>query len=453
MSQSENKRVIGAEEWCALPDLGIPYMKMRIDSGAGTSSLHAWRISPFTRDGQEWVSFELHPLQKDRRTVVRCEARLVDHRRVKSSSGASEHRYVVQTPISLGGSSWDIQITLTNRDNMGYRMLLGREAMSEQLMVDPQHSFLFGQVASDSIHQAYSHYRVKKTNLVIGLVSSSTHESAVSALQQAAERAGHTIVAIDPTHYSLKFENDAANLFGVDGRRFESIDAVIHLLHVERATALCTMLEYFEAVGIHSPNSSRALRNAIDRTHVMQLLVKSGCPIVPTEVMCGSDRLQAFLDRSRQGTVLLRTAIPGGADSELLITQTERHKEVTRDRTEAVWLAQTLPVSGREFFRFLVVGRKVFTMGLELNLDGTKPVLVARRSIPSTSKDERKTALRAARAIGLRYTAVDVVREETGIQILSVDPFDSATSTNHALDKKISTATIKAVERAMGSVH
>lgn len=121
--------IIGSVEWCGLADLNIPAIKARVDSGAKTSAIHAFNIEEFKRGEAFWVRFELHPLQKNITTTVECEAEVIDRRLVKNSGGVAEERYVIKTPVSLGGKTWDIELTLTNRDSMGYRMLLGREAM------------------------------------------------------------------------------------------------------------------------------------------------------------------------------------------------------------------------------------------------------------------------------------------------------------------------------------
>ena len=137
MSEPKSKLIIGSEEWCAFPELGVPAIKARVDSGAKTSSIHAFNIQVFRREGVQWVSFEIHPIQNNRRTVIRCERPVIDKRNVKSSSGISETRYVISAAVKLGELVWDIELTLANRDSMGFRMLLGREAMVERIMVDP----------------------------------------------------------------------------------------------------------------------------------------------------------------------------------------------------------------------------------------------------------------------------------------------------------------------------
>lgn len=142
------KSVIGWREWVGLPGLGVERIKAKIDTGARTSAIHAFEIRPVERDGEKFVRFSLHPVQHRRKPMVECEAPMVDERVVTSSNGERQHRYVIETTVSLGDASWPIELTLTNRDEMGFRMLLGRRAVRRRFIVDPGSSFvLSGPVA------------------------------------------------------------------------------------------------------------------------------------------------------------------------------------------------------------------------------------------------------------------------------------------------------------------
>ncbi len=128
-----------------LPDLAPDdAIKAKIDTGARTSAIHAWDIEHFARDGEPWVRFSLHPRQRDDTHVVSAEARLLEEREVRSSNGDVENRCVVSTTLALGEESWPIELTLTKRDQMGFRMLLGRTAMAGRLRVDPGVSYRAG---------------------------------------------------------------------------------------------------------------------------------------------------------------------------------------------------------------------------------------------------------------------------------------------------------------------
>ena len=136
------KVTVGWREWASLPELGIDAIKMKVDPGARTSAIHAFEVESFKRDDTEWVRFSLHPIQ-DQPQVTVCEAPVLDRRVVTDSGGHKEERPVILTEIDLGGRRWPIEITLTDRETMKFRMLLGRTAMTE-IRVEPTESFLLG---------------------------------------------------------------------------------------------------------------------------------------------------------------------------------------------------------------------------------------------------------------------------------------------------------------------
>ena len=147
MRKSQEALLVGWREWLSLPALGIDAIKVKVDTGALTSALHAIHLRRRTVNGREIVRFEVHPIQRRSDITVACEAELVGERLIRSSSGHHEHRPVIRTPIVLGGCEWTIDITLTNRDSMGFRMLLGRRAMRRRMIVDPAHAYLCGEPA------------------------------------------------------------------------------------------------------------------------------------------------------------------------------------------------------------------------------------------------------------------------------------------------------------------
>ena len=135
---------IGWREWVGLPDLGIKRIKVKVDTGARSSSLHAYDVETFIVDDVEFVRFKIHPVQRKSKPVVQAEAKVLEYRSVRSSSGKAKMRPVIVTTVKLLGQDWPIELTLANRDEMGFRMLLGREAFRGQFLVDAGKSYYGG---------------------------------------------------------------------------------------------------------------------------------------------------------------------------------------------------------------------------------------------------------------------------------------------------------------------
>lgn len=144
-NQRSTSLVIGWREWIELPALGIRRLKAKIDTGARSSSLHAFDLKTFERDDKEFVQFKVHPLQRNSKKTVTCEAEILEYRSVRSSTGHAQKRPVILTTIEALGEEWEIEVTLANRDEMGFRMLLGREAVRGKFLVDAFNSFYGGQ--------------------------------------------------------------------------------------------------------------------------------------------------------------------------------------------------------------------------------------------------------------------------------------------------------------------
>lgn len=143
-SQKRDLPAIGWREWVSLPVLGVPHIKAKIDTGARTSALHAFSLITYREKGALMVRFRLHPLQRRTDIVAECTAPVADRRWVSDSGGHREKRVVIETPLRLAGREWPIEMTLTNRDSMQFRMLLGRTAMRGRFIVDPGSSYLLG---------------------------------------------------------------------------------------------------------------------------------------------------------------------------------------------------------------------------------------------------------------------------------------------------------------------
>ena len=136
--------MVGWREWVALPQIGVKGIKAKLDTGARSSALHAFNVRPLERQGRLSVQFDVHPLQRNDELYRTCVAEVVDYRWVTNSGGGREKRFVIVTAVQMGGDAWPIEVTLTDRDQMGFRMLIGRTAMEHRLVIDPTKSYRLG---------------------------------------------------------------------------------------------------------------------------------------------------------------------------------------------------------------------------------------------------------------------------------------------------------------------
>lgn len=136
--------LLGWREWVALPELNLEHIKAKIDTGARSSALHAFALEPYRKGGQRWVMFAIHPKQKHSDVIIECHAPIKDRRFVSDSGGHKQRRYVIESSLLLGPSLFTAELTLTNRDNMQFRMLLGRTAMNGRFIIDPSASYVQG---------------------------------------------------------------------------------------------------------------------------------------------------------------------------------------------------------------------------------------------------------------------------------------------------------------------
>ena len=151
----DGKMLVGRAEWCSLESLGIPVIKAKIDTGAKTSALHAMNISHHREHYKDYVTFSMNPIQGNHRVLVDCKNLIVDERVITSSNGATERRFIIETIIVMGRDTWSILVSLSNREPLRYRLLLGREALRQHVLVDPSRSCVLGKISTKNALRFY----------------------------------------------------------------------------------------------------------------------------------------------------------------------------------------------------------------------------------------------------------------------------------------------------------
>ena len=268
-------QVIGSEEWCVFKDLGIPAIKARVDSGAKTSSIQATNLKVYSKGAQEWVKFEVNPIQENRSIAIECEARLVDRRMVKSSSGISEERLVVKTSVTLGKESFDIEVTLANRDTMEFRMLLGREAINNRYMVNSAENYLAQDFTDDAINKKYAPYFKEKTGLKVGLLASNPQLYSNKRIMEAAEARGHQIQFLNVELAYMKLDAQSPEIRYRGGNILKDFDAVIPRIKPSVTFYGCALIRQFDNLGVYCQNSAEAITQSRDKLFASQLFSKN----------------------------------------------------------------------------------------------------------------------------------------------------------------------------------
>lgn len=450
------KLIVGSEEWCALPELGIPAVKARVDSGAKTSSLHAFNIRGFSRDHDQWVSFELHPIQHNRRTTVKCEAPVADKRLVKNTSGISEKRYVIRTMLHLAGESWEIEITLSNRDSMGYRMLLGREAMNDRILVDPSRKLMCGSLSRGQVHEMYGVGSDESDCLNIGILASNPELYSNRRLLEAGLARGHRIQFFDIKQCYIKMDADTPEVHYRGGRILNDMDAVIPRIRSGLTRYGCALVREFESLGVYSLNSSQAIAKSRDRLYAAQLLLKSGLDM-PVSGFANSPAEPADLIGMAGGTPLVVKLLNTEQSQGVMLADSDKAAEslITTARSTGVNLMvqEFIREAQGQTLRLLVVDNKVVAAIQRQAARGEFHVNLrsgGHHSKIRITPAERKLAVKAVRTLGLRVAGVDIIRSRRGPLLLDVSSAPALESVEQVTGKDVAMMMIGLVEKKLG---
>ena len=265
---------MGWEEWVALSALGLPAIKAKVDTGARTSALHAFLIEPFGTLASPMVRFGVHPIPGRDDIEIYCSAPVAGRRDVTSSNGEKESRVFIRSPIEIGTRSWTIEIGLTNRESMSYRMLLGRQAISDDMMVDPAASFRQPRLSYKLYRNLPRRGRVRRA-LRIAVLGRATAGPSIRRLAAAALARGHVLECLDLERLALTFDDLVPGLT-LDGAALAHYDAVIPRVGVRDGAHGAALVRQLELMGSYAVNSGDALDRRANRVAVVQALTRAG---------------------------------------------------------------------------------------------------------------------------------------------------------------------------------
>lgn len=419
------KLTFGWEEWIALPDLGLPAIKAKVDTGARTSALHADHIEVFGPPAKPKVRFTVHPIAGREDISITCSAPLIDRREVTSSNGESEQRFVISTTLKVAGQNWPIDVTLTNRAGLTSRMLLGRQALNEHINISATERRLQPDLSYDVYHTAAVRETAPQRALRIAVMSREDNYS-TRRLVEVGEARGHTVEVIDTTRCYMAI-NQLAPEVHYDGKRLPRYDAVIPRIGASVTPYGCAVIRQFESIGTYCVNGSAGITASRDKLHAHQVLSAKRIGMPATAFAASpkdTSNLMALVGTAPLIVKLLESTQGKG----VVLAETKKAAESVIDAfrgLKANFLVQDfVKEAAGEDIRCLVIAGKVVAAMKRTGAEGDFRSNLHRGGsavVVRISKIERDTAVRAARAFGLGMSGVDLLRSDAGPKVLEVN--------------------------------
>jgi len=343
------------------------------------------------------------------------------------SSGYREQRYFIQTNIKLGRGVWAIEMTLTNRDSMGFRMLLGREAMIGRILVDPEKQYLLGETSLENLKALYVNYEVQNSGLRIGLLASNPDLYSNRRIMEAGEMRGHEMHFLNIKECYMKLDAHNPEIHYRGGKVLDNFDAVIPRIRPSITFYGCALTRQFEAMKVYCLNSAAAITQSRDKLFSLQLLLRNGVDI-PTTGFANSPLDTDDLIKMVGGSPLIVKLLEGTQGKGVVLAETKKAAESVINAFKSLnanILVQEFikEADGKDLRLFVVDGKVVASMQREaapgefranIHMGGTASVI-------KPTSEEKRIAIKAAKAMDLRVAGVDIIRSSKGPLLLEVN--------------------------------
>ena len=387
--------MVGWAEWVTLPDLGLPAIKAKVDTGARTSALHAFQIEPFGPASAPMVRFGVHPIPGRTDVTVFSSAPLLDRREVTSSNGERETRCVITTNISMGGRTWPIEVTLANRGTMAYRMLLGRQAIRGDMQVNPAASYLQPKLGYRLYHNLPQQETVHRP-LRFALLTRHPRVASSQHLSAAAAERGHVLEPVDAARLSILLDSSEPRL-SVGKTVLGHYDAVIPRVRAEDGSFGAAAVRQLELTGSFALNTGDALDRLLNTIATQQHLARHRVP-TPARALREANTSESAPESRPKPPIL----------------------------------------------RFLVIGGEVISIIQRRNGK-------ADNAADDALDTERRIAERAAQALDLGLASVDIAEEDNRPVVVKVSGAPALQSFEALTGVHVADAVIAAVERRVQS--
>ena len=421
----EDKNTLGWQEWVALPNIGLSALLAKTDTGAATSALHAFNIQPFGSDSNPKVRFGINPINENKSFAIYCSANVTDMREITSSNGISEIRYVIKTSIKIGDSDLkDIEVTLTNRENMKYRMILGRSAL-EGFNINAQESFIQKQLSYD-LYKNFKKQSVAKRSLRIGILSVEPNNYSNQKIIESAEKHDHVCEIINTKRCYLNLKSHKPEVH-YNGKELPFFDAIIPRIGSSLTFYGAAVVRQFEAMGTFCLNSSVAIGLSRDKLAAHQTLIKHEIPM-PSTAFANSPHDTENLISLVDGVPLILKLLESTQGKGVLLAESKKAASgiiSAFQRLQAPFILQEFEAeSGGSDLRCLVIGNKVVAGMIRSAGEGDFRSNLHAGGIASKaniSKEEKLISIKATKALGLGMAGVDILRTPDGPKVIEVN--------------------------------
>ncbi len=452
-----NLKIIGSEEWCSFKSFSIPAIKARVDSGAKTSSIQANNITRFLKETEEWVRFDVNPLQGNRSISITCESKIYSKRSIKSSTGIAEPRIVIKTPITLGAETFEIELTLANRDSMEFRMLLGREALSNGYLVNASETYLSGTFSEEDLDEKYATFKKEKTGLKIALLASNPNLFSNKRIMEAGRLRGHEMVFLNVQQAYMKFDAKEPQIRYRGGNIVDEFDAIIPRIKPSVTFYACALIRQFDAMGTYCLNSADAINQSRDKLLATQLFAKNDIQ-VPITGFANSPLDTKDLIKMVNGAPLIIKLLESTQGKGVVLAETTKAAESVINAFKSVKtniLVQEFikEANGQDIRCFVVNGKVVASMQRQAEKGEFRANIHQGGSASKIkiTSDERKLAIKAAKILDLPVAGVDIIRSNKGPLLLEVNSSPGLEGIEGATGLDIANIMIEAIEKKLKS--
>ncbi|MEM1379768.1 MAG: 30S ribosomal protein S6--L-glutamate ligase [Pseudomonadota bacterium] len=449
---------LGWEEWISLPVLGLPAIKAKVDTGARTSSLHAFTVEPFGPVSAQKVRFGIHPIPERPEVEVYCAASVVDRREVTSSNGERELRWTIETDIEIGDQRWPILLTLSDREGMAFHMLLGRQALESfpgEPLVSPTKSYVQPELNYDAYDKLVAKAPQKRP-LRVAVLTKEPKGYSARRLVEAGEARGHVVETIDTSRCYMLINAERPEVH-YDGRALPSYDAVIPRIGATITSYGTAVVRQFETTGAYCINRSEAILASRDKLYAHQILAREAIGMPSTAFASSPKDTDAIIDLMGAPPIILKL-LESSQGRGVVLAETKKAAQSVisafRNLKADFLVQQFVKEAGGEDIRCVVVGGKVVaTMKRRAAAGEFRSNLHQGGSAVSVkiTKQEREVAIRAAKALGLGFAGVDLLRADAGPKVLEVNSSPGLEGIETTSKKNVADLVFQHIERRAAS--